>query len=63
MGRFRQHVIFVHDAFGCYGFLGEVKAIDGDPHMPHPYLIEVLKPSYYGFLSCDRDDIDLLAVS
>ena len=52
--RVSQHVVFVNDAFGCYGFMGEVKAIDADPQMPHPYLVEVLKPEYDGFLSCDR---------
>ena len=42
--RVSQHVVFVNHAFGCYGFLGEVKAIDADPHMPHPYLVEIFKP-------------------
>ncbi len=61
--RVNQHVVFVNHMFGCYGFLGEVKAIDADPHMPHPYLVEILKPYYDGFLYCDRGDVDSLAVS
>ena len=61
--RVNQHVIFIDHTFGCYGFLGEVKAIDADPRMPHPYLVEVLKPYYDGFMYCDRGDIDSLAAS
>lgn len=57
-----QQVIFVNDVYDCYGRLGRVVEIDGDPNMPYPYLVETPRTEYKT-LYVERCDIDPLEAS